>query len=535
MDPVPHCGKTPRTDAAVLVIQPPTLGRVEAVFRVPGHPSLRLWVEYGDTTATPTAGAIADAFFLAALPAAMRVGLPMEVRGSCSPSLVAGAGEWQVAMAALFPEILRRVPVHLVMPPQESTEVSPPQLPPSDGCLICFSGGVDSTFTARVFSGPDNPSGIPLAAGLFMLGFDIEKNNHAGFAAAAERIRPILTAAGARMLIARSNIRDLCHKFGLDWGRHVHGIHLAAVLHLFRDSFTAGVIPSTYPVHDPKPRWGSQPGLDSCLGSAVFPVLHHGAPWNKLGKVRGIAAWDAAERHLRVCWEGPDPAANCGICFKCIATQLCYLASGREIPPAFPRAFAPGEVRALRLRDGQNLRVAEHILAEIAEVGAGAWWRDEWEECVREGRRRLEPGSLGEPEHLSLGRAWLEDFADAVRRRDFARGTSLCHPDIRAFGTIAEDVSGVADLCSTQWEFLWTRTKGFHFLPESIRCLTSGDGQSMVLTARWQSLGKDGQGKEFLRTGRATIVLAHQPDGGYLAAHTHFSPTPGPAEAAAFS
>jgi ketosteroid isomerase-like protein len=523
-------GSTPgkSADRSVLSIQPFSGRRAQADFVAPGHPPARLWVELPGDLITPDEGEIGDAFFLAALPAAMKVGLPFDIRGRVSPSLVAGAAEWQASMVSLFPEKFRAVPVN---PNGEGSGPVASGVPPEPastdrGCLICFSGGVDSTFTARVFSGAANPLGLPLAAGLFVHGFDIEKNNHAGFAAAVERVRPILEAAGAKLLVARTNIRDLCHKFGLDWGQEVHGIHLAALLHIFRGGHSAGVIPSTYQIRDLKARWGSHPALDPSLGLPGFPIVHHGAPWNKLGKVRGIADWDVAAARLRVCWQGPDAAANCGVCFKCIATQLCFLAARGEIPAAFPRQFQPGEIRALRLRDRQNLRVAETILAALPGRGAGTWWLAEFEECINEGRARLAPEPPGPEALAAIGRAWLEQFSACVRARDFSAGERICLPGIHGFGTIAEAAAGIDDLRARQWGLVWPRTTGFHFCPDSIRCLAAADGTSIILTALWESTSRRAERMEFGRAGRATILLSRQPDGHYLAAHTHFSLTP---------
>lgn len=517
-------------DRAVLEIRTVSGPRLEAVFNAPGHPAAKLWIELPEEAVAPGEPAVGDAFFLAALPAAMKVGLPFEVRGTVSPSLIAGVAEWQLSMVSLFPGKFHSVPVSTFSenPGQDAAAVPPDLVSAARGCLMCFSGGVDSSFTARLFSGAANPLGIPLAAGLFVHGFDIEKNNHAGFAAAVERVRPILEAAGARLLVARTNIRDLCHKFGLDWGQEVHGIHLAALLHVFRSGHSAGVIPSTYQIRDLKARWGSHPALDPSLGLPGFPIVHHGTPWNKLGKVRGIADWGVAAARLRVCWEGPDAAANCGVCFKCIATQLCFLAVRGEIPAAFPRQFRPGEIRALRLRDRQNLQTAESILAVVVGIGAGTWWLAEFEQCITEARERLAPETMGAEVRVATGHAWLEQFAACVRACDFGAGERLCLPGILGFGTIAEEATGIDDLRTRQWSFIWPRTNGFHFCPESIHCQSSADNTALVLTALWKSMGRRADGTEFERSGRATILLLHQPDGHYRAAHTHFSLAPNP-------
>jgi ketosteroid isomerase-like protein len=123
---------------------------------------------------------------------------------------------------------------------------------------------------------------------------------------------------------------------------------------------------------------------------------------------------------------------------------------------------------------------------------------------------------------------WLDQFAACVRNRDLHGGRALFAPDVRAFGTRAEQAEGLADLVQRQWARVWFNTQGFCFLDESVEELASDDGGLICVLALWKSEGLDAGGQAFARRGRCTIVLRRAESSllGYVAVHTHFSKTP---------
>jgi ketosteroid isomerase-like protein len=140
---------------------------------------------------------------------------------------------------------------------------------------------------------------------------------------------------------------------------------------------------------------------------------------------------------------------------------------------------------------------------------------------------RREPDSTESSVH-----AWMESFADCVRRRDFEGGRRLVAPDIYGFGTRAEAADGWPALFADQWHPTWLRTRGFEFETDTVRVILSPDGRQVVATACWASEGVDTPDAwpsqtPYPRHGRATLVLVRQPDHGWLAVHTHFSIRPG--------
>src|SRR3954447_8676820 len=49
-------------------------------------------------------------------------------------------------------------------------------------------------------------------------------------------------------------------------------------------------------------------------------------------------------------------------------------------------------------------------------------------------------------------RQWLETFAGHVREVDYASARPLFHPDVLAFGTHNDVISGIDQWIATQWE-----------------------------------------------------------------------------------
>ncbi|MEN0074124.1 MAG: nuclear transport factor 2 family protein [Paracraurococcus sp.] len=120
-------------------------------------------------------------------------------------------------------------------------------------------------------------------------------------------------------------------------------------------------------------------------------------------------------------------------------------------------------------------------------------------------------------------RDWLDRFAARVREVDYAGATPFWHEDIVIFGTYQELVKSRQAWTDRQWDNVWPRTADFAFDLGNTLVLASPDGGMAVAVAPWTSTGFHPDGTPFPRPGRATIVLARQPDGRWLGVHSHMS------------
>ena len=131
-------------------------------------------------------------------------------------------------------------------------------------------------------------------------------------------------------------------------------------------------------------------------------------------------------------------------------------------------------------------------------------------------------------------REWLDCFAVCVREVDYAAARPFWHPDIVIFGTYQELVRSLSARTERQWDNVWPRTADFRFdlfrryqdrrrRRANTMVMAAPDGAMAVAIAPWTSTGFHEDGTAFDRPGRATMVLARQPDGRWLGVHSHMS------------
>jgi hypothetical protein len=161
------------------------------------------------------------------------------------------------------------------------------------------------------------------------------------------------------------------------------------------------IVPASYHVNELFP-WGSHPQLDPLWSSSAVTFEHHGHDATRPEKVASIAGNDAAMAHLRVCWENPGNAYNCGRCEKCLRTMINLHAVGagarcRTLPSALPLEA----VRGLRLSHGGQVFARENLAAmgdadvgepELRRALLAAVRSSRARELRRRVRRALTPG-----------------------------------------------------------------------------------------------------------------------------------------------
>jgi hypothetical protein len=304
-------------------------------------------------------------FLLAFLLPAMSAGAPLELDLPIDSVTLNHLMEWQEAMAVWNPTTLKVVPIRAPIH-------SPPETPREPGALTAFSGGVDSNFT--VWRNTRNPESAayhiaPLQAGLMVHGFDIPLEQPPVFESAWNRSRKMLDAFGLKTYRMRTNLRSLDTLPGCFWDRNAHGIWLAAALSCYEPWFGHILIPSTYPYPKLILPWGTNPVTDYLFSSAATTFWHDGAAYSKLTKMQAIAHLPVVQQHLRVCWEGAQLDRNCGVCFKCLATRICFELSGQEQPEAFPGPYTIEQVSRIPVKNEQNDWLLRSMRSEAERQG----------------------------------------------------------------------------------------------------------------------------------------------------------------------
>ena len=119
--------------------------------------------------------------------------------------------------------------------------------------------------------------------------------------------------------------------------------------------------------------------------------------------------------------------------------------------------------------------------------------------------------------------SWLETFSGYVREVDYASARPLFHPDVLAFGTHRDIISGLAVVADDAVGQCLAEDLGFplrHRRGARARVGRQHDGDGGRRRGPAPAISQDGS--TFDRPGRATMVFSKQ-DGAWLCTHSHMS------------
>ena len=198
-----------------------------------------------------------------------------------------------------------------------------------------FSGGIDSLGTLRN-NRLNYPLDHPLSIkdGILIYGQNWESDDRpATFERAVEELSAVTQDAGITLIPLYTNVRCLDEESEF-FQYQFHGAVLAAVAHALAARLGVMVISSSSHIPNLSLRkrkhfspWGSHPLIDPCYSSSDMKIRHEDLAMSRLDKVRLISQWDAGLQNIKVC--PPNyPGDNCGVCEKCIRTELALLVLG---------------------------------------------------------------------------------------------------------------------------------------------------------------------------------------------------------------
>lgn len=262
-----------------------------------------------------------DPFLAAAIVPAMRLGLPLRVRGVVSAGLVRNMARLQDMLCAWFPDDMHRVDVDI-----EQTDNT--RIAEDKRVASFFSGGVDSFYGALKHKQDIDDL-------VFIHGFDIPLDQTTFRAAVSDRLRAAAGELGHNLLEVETNIRTLLDPYA-DWNIHSHGCALGVVALALAPQLTRIYIGSTLS-YDELRQHASHPLLDPLWGHQNLELIHDGCELSRWRKAERIIGNETVRRHLRVCWQVPRTAYNCGKCDGCRRVMLFLRATGwTDQCPAFP-------------------------------------------------------------------------------------------------------------------------------------------------------------------------------------------------------
>ena len=325
-------------------------GELSFEARLEGVEPKQIWLRTSSEV-EPTA----DAVLPTALMPAMRKGGELTVDGSLDPRLLRMQREFQAIQRAWSRDWtfddppLREVDVVARARPGD-------RRPRTGRVAAFFSGGVDSFST--VLAEEDVTDLI------FVRGLDIvESFTHQEDL--AERVERRLGEAaeelGLPLHVVDTNLRDLSEATG--WQRPLarwetyYNSALAAVA-LFLEPLFDRILISTEFAYGDQLRLGASWMVDQLWGTENMEVVDVGGLQSRIERIEQIAANPVVQKTLRVCWQNPGGAYNCGRCRKCLLTMATLEAVGElERFETFPSEIDLDGLETVL----QELRIAPHL------------------------------------------------------------------------------------------------------------------------------------------------------------------------------
>jgi ketosteroid isomerase-like protein len=127
------------------------------------------------------------------------------------------------------------------------------------------------------------------------------------------------------------------------------------------------------------------------------------------------------------------------------------------------------------------------------------------------------------PDDLAGVKTWFETLAAHVREVDYIGARPIFAPDMIAFGTFTDFMTGRDVAEQQQWRNVWSHIDEFRFRSD-VRAIVSPDRLQAVGMAIFDSTGYREDGTSYNRPGRATVVFVRDNVGAsWLAQHTHLS------------
>lgn len=341
-----------------------------------------------------------DPFVVATILLFMRWSAPVVVHGQVSPSLLQNLEEFQAAWVCWHPSWYQKIEITAEVE-REIAEVAL-----SDEAITTFSGGVDSCFTAwRHRTAHCGRQQRNLQAAVMVHGFDIPLEQQQAFDSAVAKSREMLSSLGVALIPVATNFRELAQ----DW-EDAHGAGIASCLMLLQRGYKTGLIASGPSYKSLVLPQGSNPITDSFLSSNAFQIIHDGAGFSRLEKIKEIAQWPEALQNLRVCWEGSQLDRNCGQCEKCIRTILSFRAWGMSLPPCFEQDVTDRQIRDIRVKKAQLEVDFVPILKLAKAMTLSDSWVSNLEKCIADNQRWYvrEERKASLREALEKREAWLK-------------------------------------------------------------------------------------------------------------------------------
>lgn len=282
-------------------------------------PAETYWFEVPEKYA-PDLSSTGDPWLACLAPLASALGEPLRIALPVDRLLLRNTRELMAIWARWHPS-MREVPLEI-----EVADQGPAPKAGRNGAF--FSGGVDSFFTV-LRNEEAGPRGLRADDLILVGGFDFPLGFAEAFERHRERLRGAARELGKELVDVVTNLRETRLRQA-PWADVWHGAALAAVGLALESRYRLLLIAATSPYGELEP-WGSHPMTDPLLSTESVAVVHDGAEFTRLDKVRYLSRSTVALRWLKVCFREVSER-NCGRCRKCLLTMMALALFGALEP-----------------------------------------------------------------------------------------------------------------------------------------------------------------------------------------------------------
>jgi hypothetical protein len=328
----------------------------------PYDPRVVLWWRVADG-ARFSSPPVLDSFLVGPMLWAAMLGRDLVVHGPMSHGGLYNLGQLLELRRAFSP---RRYPRSISIVPD--TLLRPQRRDTGAIAVAALSGGLDSTFTAvRHVRRLAGDASWPIQRLVMIHGFDAPLDRPDQFDRMRRRAEPLARLLDLPLHTVVTNSKG----DGRTWPHSAIPL-TGAALAQFSSECGVGLVSAGAPYGTP--RFGiSHPAvIDTLSSNDYFRIVTDGSGFGRTDKFEALAPFPAAVAGVKVCWEGTDPARNCGECQKCVMTRLNLLAAGIPGETCFDTPLQLSHIAGLEMTSVEQAR---------------DWFRLCWNELAARGNR----------------------------------------------------------------------------------------------------------------------------------------------------
>lgn len=296
----------------------------------------------------------ANAFLVAFMPIAMRMGNTIEVDGEVSQSLFHQLSTYQDIMKKWYP-YLNRVEI-------TAKNISDDIVYDEKRKVIsCFTGGVDAFYTLL-----KNEKRIDNL--LYVWGFDIPLTEEDFYHKVHDHLSTVAKDFNKEIIFVKTNLGfEVTNKYA-SWGDFCYGAAIASIILFMTQKYELCLMPSGNDYATLLPR-GSHPLTNPLWNCDGVKFVYDGGEASRVEKVDRIADNEIVQNHLRVCYLSHDDY-NCSECEKCIRTMASLEAVNKlGKMKTFSKPLIIEKIPHIKFHNDTECKLAEATMAVAIKNG----------------------------------------------------------------------------------------------------------------------------------------------------------------------